>query len=93
MQYELTIVLDGNATSAKKKAVLEKIAKLVKTHEGKVVKEEDWGKKDLAYRIKKALTGQYLYFELELEKDKVKAFSTLVGRLEEVIRYLLVKKE
>jgi small subunit ribosomal protein S6 len=60
--YELTIVLDGKATSAKKKSMAGKIEKLVKDLKGKIVKNDDWGKKDLAYKLGKSDTGVYHIF-------------------------------
>ena len=65
-QYELTIILAGKATPAKKKSVTEKIKKLITTLKGKVGKVEDWGEKELAYQIAKNETGIFLHFPLEL---------------------------
>lgn len=91
--YELTIVLDGKITSAKKKSVTQKIEKVVEAAKGKVGKVKDWGVKDLAYKIKKSLTGAFLIFPLELQSESVKPLNEKLRLDEEIIRYLLVKKE
>ena len=91
--YELTIILDGKASPAKKKSLVEKIGKLVKLNGGKIIKKEDWGKKDFAYPIKKNNTGIYLFFELELEPDAVKKISEKIRIDEDFLRHLIVKKE
>ncbi|MFC1710246.1 30S ribosomal protein S6 [Patescibacteria group bacterium] len=93
MIYELTIVLEGKATAAKKKSVVELIEKLVKVSDGKVVKSDDWGTKDFAYPIGKINSGNYLFFELELGTEKIKDISLKLKLEEEILRYLLVKKE
>jgi small subunit ribosomal protein S6 len=91
--YELTIILDGKATAARKKSVTQKIEKVVTDAKGKVGKVKDWGLRDLAYKIKKSLTGTFLIFPLELKSESVKALNEKLRLDEEIIRYLLVKKE
>ena len=92
-KYELTVVLGGKATPAKKKSVQELVEKLVKTLKGKVTKFDDWEKKDLAYKIKKNESGQFLHFELELSSESVKTINDKLRLEEDIIRYLLVNKE
>lgn len=90
-KYELTVVLDGKATSAKKKKVQEAIEKIVNLSKGKLGKAEDLGMKDLAYKIKKTATGVFLRFPLELNAAEVKNLSVKLNQETEIIRYLLVK--
>ena len=90
--YELVIVLDGKATSAKKKSVTEKIEKLIKSIKGKVATIKDWGTKDLAYQIGKSTTGAYLILPLELTGEAANELSNKLRLETDLIRYLLVKK-
>jgi len=90
-KYELVIVLDGKATAAKKKAVETKVKKLVTVFKGEVEKVDDWGKKDLAYKIKKSNSGVFLLFTLELTAAAAKALPNKIRLEEEIIRYLLVR--
>lgn len=91
--YELVVVLDGKATAAKKKALSEKIAKMVNVLSGKIVSETDWGVRELAYEINDLKTGLYLIFELELPAAGAKSLNDKLHLEEEIIRYLLVTKE
>ncbi len=91
--YELTLVLSGKATPAKKKQVTETIESMIKVFKGKVKETKDWGKMDLAYPIKKNDVGNFLHYVLELEKDKAAQIDQKLRLEEEVIRYLLVKVE
>lgn len=91
--YELVIVLDGKATAAKKKTVMEKLEKLVKSLQGKLGKAKDWGTKDLAYKLKKSVTGAFLIFPLELPGAGANEMTSKLRLQEDLIRYLLVKKE
>jgi len=91
--YELTVVLPGKTTTAKKKAVQEKVGKLVKGLKGKAGKLNDWGKKELAYPIEDNETGVFLHYQLELEPEAAKVINAQLNLEEDIIRYLLVKKE
>ena len=91
--YELTTIIDGNTSPAKQKNVVSSVEKLVKTNKGKIVKTDNWGKKDLAYQLRKSESGLYLFFELELDTNGVKNISSILNTDEEVLRYLLIKKE
>lgn len=90
-KYELTVVLAGGASSAKKKAIQEKLEKLVKLLSGKVVSFADWGEISLAYKIKKQASGVFLHFVVEMERKSVKSLSDKLKTEEDIIRSLLVK--
>lgn len=90
--YELTIVLPGSATPAKKKSAQGKIEKIVTSAKGKVDKFDDWGERKLAYPIAKNGTGIFLHFQLELEAEAVKGLDSKLNLEEDILRYLLVKK-
>jgi len=91
--YELTIVLDGKATSAKKKAIQNLVEKIVELGKGKIGKVEDWGVKDLAYKLGKSSTGVYLHFPLELDAETVKNVASKIKVESEILRYLLIRKD
>lgn len=81
--YELSLVLDSKATAAKKKAISEKLEKMVSTFKGKVGKVEDFGEK--AY-------GIVLLFPLELTAEAAKTILTKIRLDEEIKKSLLIRK-
>lgn len=89
-KYELTIVLDGKTTPAKKKVAQEWVEKLIKIAKGKIVKLDEWGVRDLACRIGKSATGLYLHYTLELESGSVKGIATKLNQEGVVLRHLLI---
>lgn len=82
-KYELSVVLDGKASAAKKKSFTEKITKMIELAKGKVGKIEDFGEK--AY-------GIVLLFPLELTGEAAKGLLTKVRMDEDVKRQLLIRK-
>lgn len=91
--YNLTIVLEGGATSAKRKSAQEMIEKLVSVFKGKIEKVEDLGEKELAYPIKKQENGYYLNIKLQMEGSAAKGILAKLALDDSLLRYLLVKTE
>ena len=92
-KYELTVILEGKATAAKKKSVLETLEKSIKMLEGKVEKAEDWGVKELFHEIKKVKEGLYLHMPFEMVAKNIKPFEIKLKAEENILRYLIVRTE
>ncbi len=91
--YELTVLLSGSSTADDVKATEMALGKLVASHKGKIEKEESWGKKFLAYTIKKQKDAFYLFWEVSLPTSQAQAFERDVRLMDHVIRSLFVIKE
>jgi len=91
--YELTLILDPNLTPEKKKALIEKIKKILETSGGKVEKTDEWGKKKLAYPIRKFEEGDFLFLEINLSQQSPAEIEKKLSLEEAILRCLLVKKE
>lgn len=91
--YELTVLLPAESTADEVKAASAAIGKLVTSRKGKVEKEESWGKRSLAYSIKKNREAFYLFFEVALPALEAQGFERDVRLMDNVIRSLFVIKE
>ena len=92
-KYELTVILEGKTTSAKKKAVLETLEKSIKMLEGTVSKAEDWGVKELFNEIKKQKEGLYLHMPFEIPAKSIKPLEIKLKATDTILRYLIVRTE
>ncbi len=92
-KYELTIILEAKATTAKRKSVLESLEKSIKMLEGKIEKAEDWGVKELFHEIKKVKEGLYLHMPFEMEAKSIKPFEIKLKATDDILRYLIVRTE
>lgn len=91
--YELTLVISPELASEDQKKLLAKIQKIIEELKGKPGKLVEWGKKELAYPIKKQTSGYYFFLETQLP-EKAPVHLNQKFKLEEaVMRYLLVKGE
>ncbi len=85
-KYEITVLFDK-----KDKDIIEKVEKMLTSIKAKKVKKEDWGLKKLAYPIKKLTEANYVFFEAEIEQDKLADLAAKIKLEEGIIRSLIVK--
>ncbi len=89
-EYELTVLYHPDLEIDIDKA-LAKVEKILKDNKGKIVKTDNWGKRKLAYSIKKEDHAVYVYYEIELPGENVSKVENVLNITNEVLRYLLVK--
>lgn len=90
--YELVVLLHPDL-EIDVEAPIAKIEGLVETAGGRVTKRDNWGKKRLAYRIKKQDFAIYVYFEVQLDGAQVRELENQILITEEVLRHILVVHE
>ncbi|MDO4611883.1 MAG: 30S ribosomal protein S6 [Candidatus Saccharibacteria bacterium] len=90
--YELSILFHPDLEMNLDPAI-DKVKKLIESAGGKVVKEENEGKKRLAYSINAQDFAVYYYMDLELPATAPAKISSVMNINDEVLRYLLVKTD
>ena len=66
---------------------------MVAANGGEIAKEDNWGKKKLAYTIKGQDFATYVAMDLKLPATAPLKISNTLNITDEVLRYLLVKAE
>ena len=89
-EYELTVLIHPDL-EVDLDAPLDKVRKLITDNGGKVVSEDNWGKKKLAYRIYNQDFAVYVALDVELPAEAPLKISNTLNITDEVLRYLLVK--
>lgn len=94
--YELVVVLRPSLKDTERKKLVDGIKTNLKGI--KIVKEEEWGQKPLAYVIKKEVAGYYIFLKLETASSTVGAEETIPAGFEQklltndnVLRHLLLR--
>jgi small subunit ribosomal protein S6 len=90
--YELVVLLHPDL-EIDVETPIAKIEKLIETAGGRVIKRDNWGKKRLAYRIKRQDFAVYVYFELQIDAEKARGLEASILITEEVLRHILVIHE
>jgi len=91
-EYELTVLIHPDL-EVDLEAPLAKVRDIITGAGGKITKEDNWGKKKLAYKINREDFAVYVYMDLELPADAPLKISNTLNITDEVLRYLLVKQD
>lgn len=87
-KYEMLVILD--ATTDNQSEEISKIEELLKNLGGTVSKTDAWGKKTLAYPIRKQTEGYYVLFNFELEPAQTFELRRVLGLRANVYRQLVL---
>lgn len=91
-KYEIIFIiksLEEDATNA----VIEKFEKLIAANGGTIDKEDRWGKKRLAYEIKKEAEGFYVIFYVTCEPACVNECDRVMKITEEILKHMIVRSD
>jgi len=89
-EYELAILLHPDLEIDQAKA-LGKVEDLIKTAEGKVLARDDWGKRKLAYPIKKQQFALYYFYHVSLPPEGINELERGLLIMGELLRHMIVK--
>ena len=89
--YETIMIINSNLEEATIRATIEKFESLINAN-GKVESTEEWGKKKLAYPIKKQAEGYYVLVNFTSNPEFIDELSRIYNITDEVIKHIVVKK-
>ena len=86
--YEIVVLFHPDLEIDIDKA-LKKVEGLVKGQKGTITTSDNWGKRKLAYPIKKQEHAIYVYYEVNLPPEGVAKLEYNLNITKEVIRYIV----
>ena len=92
-KYELALVVNAKIEDEARESVVEKAKSYVARYGGTVTEVEEWGKKRLAYEVQKMREGFYYFIQFEADATCPAEVERHVRIMDNVMRYLVVKKE
>lgn len=88
--YEL-VVLFRPELESKLDGALKVVADLVADGKGEIVSEDNWGRRELAYKIAGETHAVYRIYQLSLPTDSVAKLDSVLNITHEVIRHLITR--
>jgi small subunit ribosomal protein S6 len=90
-EYETVYILRPDTNQDGIQAVNTRVRGVIEAMGGKLLKLDNWGKRKLAYEVKKQLKGIYLYWQYLAVSGTVEEIERNLRMLDAVIRYYTVK--
>lgn len=88
--YELSYIIGDAVADDKTSEVMSEVTKELERLGAVIIKEEAWGKRKLAYPIKKSAFGTYVTLQTHLEGNKVGEIERFLRLHSTVIRHILL---
>ena len=92
-KYELALVVNAKIEDDARAAVVEKAKDYITRLGGTITNVDEWGKKRLAYEVQKMREGFYYFIQFEADATCPAEVERHVRIMDNVMRYLVVKKE
>lgn len=91
--YETVFILTPVLSDVQMKEAVEKFKTLLVNEGAKIVNEENWGLRKLAYPIQKKSTGFYAFLEFDADPAVIAKLELNFRRDERVIRFLTFRQD
>jgi len=92
-KYELVFVVQPVIEEEPLNALVEKMKKTISDLKGQVTQVDAWGKRRLAYPIRKHREGFYFLVQADMPTSAVRGVERSIKLMEDVLRYLIVRKD
>ena len=89
-EYETTLILKPDTLQEGILVLNNRIKEIIEAEHGRLLAVENWGKRRLAYEIKKQLKGIYMYYRFLGSSAPVKELERNFRLADSVVRYLTI---
>jgi len=88
--YESVVLINAALEDDQIEVILNKIQDTITTHGGSIIEIDKWGRKRLAYPIKKAKSGYYAIFRFNSTPELISTLERNYRLEENIYRYLTI---
>lgn len=89
--YENMIILNSNISDEEAESAVSRIKDLITGQGGEVLKVDIWGRRKLAYEIKRQKKGLYVLFYYKAPSSAIKKLEEFFKVFEAVLKYMVLK--
>ena len=89
--YESVIICRQDITKNQLDIIISEFKKIIEDDKGKILAEEYWGLKTLAYEINKNKKAHYSMLIVETLPDKIEEYERKLRLHEDIIRFMTIK--
>lgn len=91
-QYEVAVLYHPDLEIDLGKAS-KRVEKIIADNGGKILNTDNWGKRKLAYPIKKNDYAVYVFYTVELPSESVQKVESTLNITDEVVRFLITRPD
>jgi small subunit ribosomal protein S6 len=91
--YETALLFDPELPEEQRKEFLAKLAGVIASYQGEVLKQDDWGNRKLAYQINKKVNAYYTFLLYSGNRGVVEEVERNIKIFDGVLRHLTSRVE
>ena len=91
--YEIMVILDPSLEERTIEPSLDKYLNVIRKDGGSVESVDVWGRRRLAYEVKKNAEGIYAVIKIQAEPDTVKEFDRQINLNESILRTKVLRAD
>ncbi len=88
--YESVTIINAALEDDQVETTIARMQEVITTHGGEIIEVDKWGRKRLAYPIKKAKSGYYAVYRFNASTDLIAILERNYRLDENIIRYLTI---
>ena len=88
--YESVIIGRQDLTPNQFQELTDEFIKIIESFKGLIKKRENWGLRNLAYKINKNRKGHYVLLNIDSSSDAIVEYERLMRLNEDIIRFLTI---
>jgi small subunit ribosomal protein S6 len=92
-RYETIFIIPADLTEDEINALIERYQSIITKNKGMVIKVEKWGKRKMAYEIKKQIRGFYVLMDLVSDNAVITELERNFKIDEKILKFMTIKKE
>jgi small subunit ribosomal protein S6 len=92
-KYESVLIARQDLGASQVNTLVDELKNVISAQGGEVVRVDNWGLKNLAYRIKKNRKGHYVLLNIAAPAQAVAEYERVMRVNEDIIRYMTVRVE
>ena len=89
--YESVIIGRQDLTPNQFEELIDEFIKIIESYKGAIKKRENWGLRNLAYKINKNRKGHYVLLNIDSSSDAIIEYERLMRLNEDIIRFLTIR--
>lgn len=90
-KFEVVLLLSPELSTSIKKNMCDDFSKLISDNSGEIINTEDWGLRDLSYKIGNFSKSFYNFFQIEIDGEKIEGIKKNLTQNENFVRHIFLK--
>jgi small subunit ribosomal protein S6 len=92
-EYELVVVMNPEIPEEDVQSAIDRVTSAVTTRGGSVDEVQPWGRRKLAYPIRRHMEGNYILTNIKLDPERAHDLESSFMISEDILRHLLIRKD